>query len=46
MKTKTGISLGLMMFLEYFIWGAWYATLETYINNSMHYYGGKIGKSY
>ncbi|MBO9632998.1 MAG: nucleoside permease [Chitinophagaceae bacterium] len=48
MKTNTGISLSLMMFLQYFIWGAWYVTLGTYMSEHMNVpdIDNKIGDAY
>jgi nucleoside transporter len=35
--------LGLMMFLEYFIWGAWYVTLNTWLSTELHFSGTQLG---
>ncbi len=35
--------LGFMMFLEYFMWGAWYVTLNTWLSTSLHFSGTQLG---
>lgn len=45
MKTTTLVSLSLMMFLQFFMWGAWYVTMSTYLS-TIQFDGSEIGNAY
>lgn len=43
MKSTTRLQLSIMMFIEFFIWGAWYVTLGTFLINNLHATGAQTG---
>jgi nucleoside transporter len=43
---STKVRLGLMMFLQYAIWGAWAPVLSAYLENTLHFNGIQIGMIY
>ncbi len=43
MKLSTRLQLSTMMFLEFFIWGAWFVTLGTFLINNLHASGAETG---
>lgn len=46
MNTATKVKLSTMMFLEFFIWGAWCVTLATYLGTTLKFSGGQIGNAF
>ncbi|HUB32046.1 MAG TPA: MFS transporter [Bryobacteraceae bacterium] len=43
MPSSRNTRLGLMMFINYVAWGAWYVTLDTYLKNTLHFSGTQAG---
>ncbi|GGG48921.1 nucleoside permease [Hymenobacter glacieicola] len=46
MNTTTRIKLSIMMFLEFFIWGAWFVTLGTYLLRNLSASGTQVGVAF
>lgn len=44
--TATRVKLSVMMFLEYFVYGAWYVTAGTYFIETLKFNGGQAGLAY
>lgn len=46
MTSKTRIQLSIMMFLQFFMWGAWYGQMSKYLMTSLGATGDQVGNAY
>jgi len=46
MKFSVRVQLSLMMFLQFFVWGAWYGQMSKYLTNQLHATGDQVGSAY
>jgi nucleoside transporter len=46
MSTAVRVRLGIMMFLEFFVWGAWFVTMGSYLTGSLAFSGAQSAMAY
>ena len=46
MQTQLKVKLSLFNFLQYFVWGSWYASMGAYLTNTLQFGGQEVGASY
>lgn len=46
MTRGTKVQLSVMMFLQFFIWGAWFVTLGTFLSKTLQSSGGEIANAF